>query len=172
MDRRTANHRAGLQFIGQVVVEHRNGLLELLRKQGWKLEPGIGARTLTGVVLESLEKGGEDFQRELVGLLAGESNFTGEAPQVNVGADPVSAVAGAVGSIAELVRSVSNRKQLRREAQAATLQTLLQPAVPSSGVVYPPVAPRRKRPIWPWSLGGGITLAGGLLALYHFTQTH
>lgn len=173
MEPLNASERVGLDMIGRTIASNRSGLLDLLRETGWKIDPGIDPQTLPGIILESLEKGGQRFETELVRLISAESSFTGGAGSMNIGADPVSAVAGAVGSVADLVRSVSNRKQLKRQAQAATFQALLQPPNPTvTAPVFTASAPSQKRPLWPWLLGGGIILLGGLFTLYHLTQTH
>ena len=158
--------------MAKAVALQRNELLALLRSDGWTLDGGISAKTLMGVVLEMLEKGGEDFVQDLVKLLAGESNFTGDGPQLTVGADPVSAVAGAIGSLAELAKTAVNRKQVKRQAQAATLAALLDARRMPVAISRPsaPPKPTRKSPL-PWIVLGGGLLALGVLAFIHLNST-
>ena len=172
MEPLSASAQIGLDLIGQSIATQPSELLDLLRETGWQIDPGTDPPALLGIVLESLEKGGEQFEKAFVRLISAESSFNGEAASMNIGADPVSAIAGAVGSVADMVRSVSNRKQLKRQAQAATFQALMQPPNQVRFSPSPVVIPPRKRPIWPWLLGGGIVLLGGLFTIYHFTQTH
>ena len=157
----------GLNLIGQLISQDRDYLISLLKRYGWALDPRISAKTLTGVILETLEYAGDTFGKELTTRLLGESNFTGNKPQVNVGADPISAIAGAIGSVASLVQSATNRKQIKQQAQAATLTALIQARTPQQIVYSPP--PSRRRKIWPWIVGA-VLLFGSAGLLYYFNS--
>ena len=86
-----------------------------------------------------------------------------EGPNLTVGADPVSAIAGAIGSIANVVNHAQNKKQLQRQASANTLNALFayrasqQPATPS---------PPSNSPRWVFPLVAlGVVAALGWLFL-------
>ena len=141
-------------MIAHVVATEREGLIQLLTDLGWLIPSNTSDRMLTGIVLESLEQNTENTTAQLTHLLQPMSNFTG--PQIGV--DPVSAIAGAIGSVANLVRSATNRKQVKQQAQAATLAALIQARTPQ--VIFP--GPPR-RVVWPWIVGGVLLL--GSIAL-------
>ena len=139
-------------MIAHVGANEGEGLIHVLTELGWLIPSNTSERILTGIVLESLERNPEATISQLTHLLQPMSNFTG--PQIGVG--PVSAIAGAIGSVANLVQTATNRKQVKRQAQAATLAALIQARTPQ--VIFPGPPLRR---MWPW-IGGGVLILGSI----------
>lgn len=159
----TSKQQIGLELIGHLVSSERDQLMRLLRGYGWALDPALSAKTLTGVILETLEHAGKAFSKDLTELLNPESNFS----HPRTGAGPVSAISGAIGSVASLVQSITNRKEIKRQAQAATLTALIQARTPQQTIYS---APPPKRKVWPWIVGGVLLLGSAALFIYLNSQ--
>ena len=158
----------GLETVANLVAHSRGDLMLLLELHGWEIPPGISAEKLTGAVLETLERDRSNrFARYLVRLATAESHFFGEAqtPPINVGADPVSAIAGGVGALASLTQSLVDRKTIKQQANAATMNALVQSRPPV--VQAQPLPPEpRSRSVWPWFIGVIVVAGLGGLAFY------
>ena len=164
----TQQQKLGMELIGKLISTERAFLINLLESYGWSLDPNVSAKTLTGIVLETLEHKGAEFVNELIQRFDLESHFTGTNSPVQLGADPISAVAGAIGSVANLVQTATNRKQIKKQAQAATLTALLHARTPQQ-IIYSP--PRPKRKVWPWIIGGIVLLGSIGTFIYFNSQT-
>ncbi len=164
----TREQAKGLELIGQLISSERDQLIRLLESYGWSLDPAISAKTLTGAILETLEHAGKAFSKDLTGLLNPESNFSPPQQGVRSGAGPISAISGAIGSVANLVQSLTNRKEIKRQAQSATLTALLQARTPKR-IVYSTPQPKRK--VWPWIVGGVFLLGSAALFIYLNSQS-
>ena len=163
--------KAGFHLIGKAVADHRPELLQLLFRWGWQFKADEPAKHLVGAVLETLQSDDGRFHAEFSRMLAAESNFTGD--KIAIGADPVSAIAGAVGAVANLAGTAVNRKMVKKAARTATLNAMLQ--ADSQVSAQTQVQPRRennnrnKKPIWPWLVGAAVLLGG--IGLFFLTRS-
>lgn len=163
--------KAGFHLIGKAVADHRPELLQLLFRWGWQFKPDEPAKHLVGAVLETLQSDDGRFQAEFSRMLAAESNFTGD--KIAIGADPVSAIAGAVGAVANLAGTAVNRKMVRKAARTATLNAMLQADAPvpvqTQVQAHREKKDRKKIPIWPWLMGAVVIIGG--VCLFFLTRS-
>ena len=156
----------GLWYLGALIATKPKSLIRLLHAYGYPVPKGATDRILIQHTLRALKEQKRAFSLAIGRLLVGsEDHFTGkgggsksggELPGITVGADPVSAVAGAVSSIANLVGFSQNQKQQDKQLRQQTLQHLLlrQQAPP------PPTAPAAT-PNYTWLGVGVLVLVAG-----------
>ena len=136
-----------LDLLGKHIATRGPEIEALLVSYGSKLPKGIQGKGLLTAVFEAIEAQDEKFHRALAALLygsreEGEDHFNmgnllgqgasaaaSEVPTsgggITVGSDPVSAIAGAIGSVANIFGNHQNRKTLKMQAQSKTLQSML-----------------------------------------------
>jgi|GEM_PF-3913843 len=162
MDKFNHNQRRGFSYLGYLAAHYQDDLLALLHNYGWELDRAIPAKSLVGVLLEELSRNSVDFLHDLAKILSG-ANFTGDKAELVIGADPISVVAGALNSVATLAGTAMNRKHIKRAAQLATINAILQPKAALEDEQKPKNPPKTKSRVRPWVIGGGILLGVGIL---------
>ena len=130
--------KAIFRLLGIIVADKPNKLKALLFKYGVNIESNPSQSELTEAVIYTISKNDNLFNIELAKIFAGQiipdQNDTfnskdlanvAQGTQVTVGSDPVSAIAGAIGSIFSLANSLSNRKSLKKQARQQSLQSMI-----------------------------------------------
>ena len=121
----------GLLYLGWVVAHRARPLERLLERYAIQMPIQPTDQVLTQALLLALAEKGKAFRRDLSMLAGNDSfydHFSGDSPSmpgVTVGADPVSAIAGAVGSIANVVGFAQQKKNLEKQGRQASLKALL-----------------------------------------------
>lgn len=126
-----------LDLLGILMVKHPRKVKALLSKYGKAVHPRFTVKETVHAVVDLLKQDIQAFNYDLAELLVnviseiddkgspnGYANFEGESA-VNIGLDPVSAVAGAVGSIAKLLGQSKQKKLLQQQAKALTLSKII-----------------------------------------------
>lgn len=129
--------RITLDLLGLVIVNQPLEVIELLSKYGSSINRQSSDQEIVGAVLTMLKEENRQFNYDLAALLVQAAATTGESLEennyapfsgdagVNIGLDPVSAVAGAVGSIANLLGHSRQKKLIQQQAQAQTLSKII-----------------------------------------------
>lgn len=141
--------------------------------EGWGIEPPEEAseKMLAGLLLQGIAEKRAEFRQQLAEMLVwgwDEDAFLGgeQAPELNLGADPVSAIAGAVGSIANLIGQKGRRKANAEQARTDLLGQILERR---NAPIIPQSPPRRKSGASALLICG-IVFATCLGALFLFSQ--
>lgn len=153
-DKHTNQTRFLLDLLALYIADEPDRVARLLNEFGYTLSKNLTGKELTNKVFLAIEKQGRPFHLALARLLstkikptpaneadqedgfdlgpllsgaagAGTSSGTSAGGGITVGADPVSAIAGAVGSIANLFGNKQRQKILKDQARSQTLQTML-----------------------------------------------
>ena len=148
-DRHTTQTKSLLDLLAVYIADHPGRVRQLLSKFNIPVTKNSNGKDLTNKVFLAIEKGGKPFHIELAKLLyakvkpveqedsfdfgallggaagGGASGVGGGGGGVTIGADPVSAIAGAVGSIANLFGNKQRKKMMKDQARSQTLQTML-----------------------------------------------
>lgn len=131
----TKSENQALHKLGRAIIEQPKALQKLLQSYGYRIslhdtEDAIiedvisiiaGESSAFHLALSTLITKDHEDQFNLGEVLGKPSGQGG----VTIGADPVSAVAGAIGSIANLVGSAKQHKLAQRQASAQTLNAML-----------------------------------------------
>lgn len=122
-------------LLGVVLANEPLQLKGLLKKYGYTVSEPASYKTLTDAVIEAMATNNKSFAYDLARLIArqvvpdgvdGFDNF-GEAAGgggVTVGTDPISAIAGAIGSVANLFGNAQKKKMMKKQAGAQTMNTI------------------------------------------------
>ncbi len=143
----TTATKSVLDLVAVFIVDHQQQVRRLLASYGIQVAPSSNGKQLTHQVLWAIETKGKSFHRALAkelyqhmgrptstedsfnvgAMLSGQGTSTPERENsgITIGADPVSAIAGAVGSIASLFGNKQKKKLLKMQANSHTLQTML-----------------------------------------------
>lgn len=152
-DKHTNQTRSLLDLLALYIADEPDRVARLLAEFGFPSSKNLTGKELTNKVFLAIEKQGRPFHLALARLLSTKVKpaSTNEADQedgfdlgpllsgaagagttsgasgsgITVGADPVSAIAGAVGSIANLFGNKQRQKILKDQARSQTLQTML-----------------------------------------------
>lgn len=130
--------KAIFRLLGIVVADQPDKLKTLLFKYGVNIESNPSQSELTEAVIYAISKNDKQFNIDLAKIFAGQiipdendtfntGDLAGAAQgtKVTVGADPVSAIAGAIGSIFSFAGSLSNRKNLKNQARQQSMQSMM-----------------------------------------------
>lgn len=139
--------KQALGLIGNFVQTQPRKLKWFLRSWGVLIPREADHEELFDVVVDALSEKRPEFSRQLVELILWKPSdaFLPEDSQVNIGADPVSAIAGAVGSIADLIRASKQKKTLAEQSRNALLQQVL---AGRNSASQPPTAPAKRAKGW------------------------
>ncbi|UII32185.1 hypothetical protein LVD17_28270 [Fulvivirga ulvae] len=106
----------------------------LLKKYGFTVREPSTYQTLTDAVIAAMAKNNKAFAFDLARLIArqvvpeGVDGFDSFGAAggggVTVGTDPISAIAGAIGSVANLFGNAQQKKMMKKQAGAQTMNTL------------------------------------------------
>ncbi|MDN5201231.1 hypothetical protein QQ008_07655 [Fulvivirgaceae bacterium BMA10] len=141
-DKHTAQTKSLLDLLAIYIADHPGMTRQLLLKYDIPISKNSNGKDLTNKVFIAIEKAGKHFHNELAKRLYAkikpkeqEDSFDFRSLQgggtsggnggVTIGADPVSAIAGAVGSIANLFGNKQRKKIMKDQARSQTLQTML-----------------------------------------------
>lgn len=131
-----------LDVLGQHIAKHPKELHLLLIKHGVKTKKGY-PEDLLKAVFYGIENKGKAFHQALAKALyvqevtqedafnmdslmgKGAEAVPAQNSGITVGSDPVSAIAGAIGSVANIFGNHQNRKTLKMQARSKTLQSML-----------------------------------------------
>ena len=170
----TEDANLAFELLGALIETKPEAVATLLHQHNIVVSKQPGPKELTRKLLYLIEHSNASTRWQIAKAIANilpqqeYENFNqsnAEGPNLTVGADPVSAIAGAIGSIANVVNHAQNKKQLQRQASANTLNALFafrasqQPATPS---------PPSNRPRWVLPLVGLGVLAA--LGWFFFQQ--
>lgn len=174
----TEEANIALGLLGVVIADHPEKMRKLLRQFGIETRDKPTAKELTAKVLYGIEKRGEKFNLALAKIIAGklpkpdnyDSFNTGDAAgavdgaNITVGSDPVSAIAGAIGSIASIFGNIQRKKQMKQEASSKTLSTMLAYKAQQEQIVADKAAQQRTEANkMAWLKGVGILVTVGLV---------
>ncbi|MCB9448685.1 MAG: hypothetical protein H6585_10110 [Flavobacteriales bacterium] len=128
-----------LALIGVLIAESPEKVKRFLNAYGIQTSEKPKPDELSNKILYAIGKNSKQFNYELARLITrqvipidGQDSFDfsafngdeGGGPNVTVGVDPVSAIAGAVGSIASLFGNAQKKKMAKDQARSMTLQSL------------------------------------------------
>ena len=130
--------KAIFKLLGIVVADQPNKLKTLLYKYGVNVDPKPSSSQLTEAVIYAISKNDKQFNTDLAKIFAKQiipdendtfntGDLAGAAKDTNVtvGSDPVSAIAGAIGSIFSFAGSLSNQKNLKNQARQQSMQSMM-----------------------------------------------
>lgn len=156
--KRRANSQEGLWHLGFLVGTQRAAVMHLLRYYRLPIPPQASDAALIEQLLKGVSLRGPEFHWDLAEMVEAyyptEDSYLGKGgskslpaspalPGIQVGADPVSAIAGAIGSVANVVSFAQQRKNNDKLAQQQRFAALLNHSVPSPApppTVPPPTA--------------------------------
>lgn len=141
-------HASLLDVLAKYIAEKPIEIRAFLKQHQIKISENSNGKETMNQLFFAIEKKGKKFHRALAQLLysplepsANEDTFNmgsllgkgseaaSAAPAPNsgitVGSDPVSAIAGAIGSVANIFGNHQNRKTLKMQARSKTLQSML-----------------------------------------------
>lgn len=116
--------------IGAILAEKPIQLFQLLQKHGFEVGSKMSHQELGSLVISVIAEQNQEFNYDLAQLIIHqESEYDtffkkasgSQSSPINVGADPVSAVAGAIGSIFSFAGSLQNQKAQKKQARKETL---------------------------------------------------
>ena len=137
-----------LALLAVAIADRPQAVARLLRKHGYAVGRMLTGKALVDQILHAITHAGPRFHHALAQLLAeihapdknetqedsfdlgallspaGGGQNTGNGG-ITVGADPVSAIAGAVGSVANLFGNKQRQQLAQQQARSQTLQTML-----------------------------------------------
>ena len=121
---------AALRLLGTLVAQAPEALQTLLEDYETGLPTAPTATELTDATLTAIEQSGPPFHRRLARLLldqvvAEDAYSEGGGGGVTVGADPVSAIAGAVGSIFNVAGGLLGKKERKRAARRESMRSTM-----------------------------------------------
>jgi len=132
-----------LNLIGEAIASKPKKIRKILEKHKIKYPDKKSEKKTISAVLFAIKTKGKLFHKDLARILAEDKIFssdedsfnlqsllggTNETPAgsgITVGADPVSAIAGAVGSIANVVGNSQKKKILEKQARSQMFSSLL-----------------------------------------------
>ena len=133
----TAKMKTIFDLLGVAIANDPLAIKSLLQKFGITTAEKPSAKELTDKVMAAIEKGNQKFAVALAKLLAGQvipegfDHFAGlgggdmGGGGITVGSDPISAIAGAIGSVANLFGNAQKKKLMKQQASSQTMSTLL-----------------------------------------------
>ena len=126
------------RLIGIAIADQPKKVQSLLAKYGINVPQKPKGSELTEAVIYAISQNDKSFNKQLAELLINQvvsdgydsfspKEFSGAAdkPNVVVGADPVSAISGAIGSIFSLAGSFANRKAQKKQARRESMMSLM-----------------------------------------------
>ncbi len=131
---------ATLQLIGMAVIDRPGELGQLLKKHGFSEQGTESGKRLAAKLLNAVLYGDGTFHKELAATLAVQAfqdeafdnfDFNKILGGTTIGGgggtpmDPVSAIAAAVGSVANVVNGAQQKKALQQQARAQTFTGML-----------------------------------------------
>lgn len=117
--RNTAQTRRLLDLLARYIVDHPARIINLLNTYGIKTKKSSNGKVITNHVFIAIEKKGKSFHRDLARLL--EQKALEETQEDSFAA----ALAGTIGSVANLFGEKGRRKTAQVQARSQTLQTML-----------------------------------------------
>jgi hypothetical protein len=125
-----------LQQMGHLMAKNPHKIHGLLNSNGFSVSSGTTQDEQIEILLYLIGLNDPLFNRKLAYLMAEEKhNYDSfnlkdlggavKDSNITVGADPVSAIAGAVGSLANIVGNVQNRDLMKKQASAQTLSAIM-----------------------------------------------
>ena len=127
---------AVFRLIGLAAADQPKPLVRLLTQFGVKLPENPKAATLIDALIDSMGKQNESFNHKLAQILGNQvipdaydgfnTKDLAGAAHVTVGADPVSAIAGAIGTVFSFAGNLTNRKALKSQARKESMSSLIQ----------------------------------------------
>ncbi|MBL6444673.1 hypothetical protein JMN32_00025 [Fulvivirga sp. 29W222] len=121
-------------LLGIVLANEPLQVKGLLKKYGYMVSEPANYKSLTDAVIAAMASNNKAFAYDLARLIArqvvpdgfdGFDNFgTAGGGGVTVGTDPISAIAGAIGSVANLFGNAQQKKMMKKQAGAQTMNTL------------------------------------------------
>ncbi len=126
------------RLTGIVIVDQPEKLKSLLAAHGIDVPENPKGSELTEAVIYAISQNNKAFNKQLAELLVDQvvpdendsfntKDLAGatKGSNVTVGADPVSAIAGAIGSIFSFAGNLSNRKAQKNQARRASIQSMM-----------------------------------------------
>ena len=109
-----------LNLLGVVIADHPDKVNRLLAKYQIKVDQPSNPKEITSKVLHAIEQDNKRFNQDIAKLIMAKvdddfDSFT----------DPISAVTGAVGSIANIFGNKQQQKMMKEQARSQTLSAML-----------------------------------------------
>ena len=111
-------------MLGRLLVKKPREVQSLLQEHGSGLSSNPSEAQLAKALMDGISSGNTQFHFWLSKLLIGDYDSFNPG-NVNVGTDPVSAIAGALGSIANVIGNAQQKKQRKQDAQNEMLRNIL-----------------------------------------------
>lgn len=112
-----------LKLLGIVIAERPAEVKKLLEKHRITVSAKPQAAELTAKVMLGIEKGGGPFHTDLAGLLSGKLE---DDQYFSFDPISISAISGAIGSIASVFGAGQQRKLAQQQASAQTMDSIMQ----------------------------------------------
>ncbi len=126
------------RLVGIAIANEPERLITLLADYGVDVPEKPKGSELTDAIIYAVGKNSETFNQELAALLADQvvpdendsfntKDLAGaaEGTNVTVGSDPVSAIAGAIGSIFSFAGNLANRKSQKNQARKESMMSIM-----------------------------------------------
>lgn len=174
----TEEAKITLGLLGVVIADHPEKVRKLLRDFGIETREKPTSRELTAKVFYGIEKQGKRFSVELAKVIADKlpkpvnyDSFNAEdaagaveGANITVGSDPVSAIAGAIGSIASIFGNAQKKKLMKQQASSQTLSTMLAYKAQQEQIAANKIAQEKAHANkMAWLKGVGILVVAGLV---------
>lgn len=144
-----------LSKLHRLIKDDKSLLIDALNKSGYSVKDNASEKQLVDKSIDALYDS-KEFQKNFSYIIAseGHSNIDGSGsttPQITVGSDAVSAIAGAVGSIFSFASAKTNKNAQKESDKNRMIAGLLQD---------------EKKTNWlPIVIIGGVLLIGGAIAI-------
>ncbi len=143
--------KAIFRLIGMTLIDRPDEIKKLLLQFGFELPKKPKRSELTDIIIQAILERNQAFNISLAEILANQKipdnhdKFKKEdvasaakATNVTVGADPVSAIAGAIGSIFSFAGNIANKKTLKEQARKESFLSMLKMQNENKKVIQKP----------------------------------